>query len=132
MHTNAVPRTRYRVPQKTITAKRGPRRGSDVVASSQQRRTHLRPRLAVIVSCGIWYRARVTAFICIMPCLLTSIAFFQFLIVNNTRDLAPRATEIHWFWASMFLSSRRTIGIRTRVSLFHAEFLLFRNPYCLF
>ena len=48
------------------------------------------------------------------------------------RALAPRATEVHWFWASIFLSSRWTIGIRIRVSLFHAEVLLFRNPYCIF
>ena len=48
------------------------------------------------------------------------------------RALAPRATEVHWFWASIFLSSRWTIGIRVRVSLIHAEVLLFRNPYRLF
>ena len=67
-----------------------------------------------------------------MPCLLKSIAYLQFLIVVNTTAPAPRVTEVHWFWASIFLSSRWKIGIRTRVSLFHAEFLLFRNPYCLF
>ena len=67
-----------------------------------------------------------------MPCLLTSIALLQFLGIVNTRALAPRFTEVHWFWASFFLSSRRKIGIRIRVSLFHAEVLLFRNPYCLF
>ena len=67
-----------------------------------------------------------------MPCLLTSFAFLQFLVVVNTRALAPRVTEVHWFWASIFLSSQRTIGIRIRVSLFHTEVLLFRNPYRLF
>ena len=39
---------------------------------------------------------------------------------------------VHLFWAFIFLSSRWTIGIRIRVSLFHAEVLLFRNPYRLF
>ena len=87
-------------------------------------------RLAVTVPCGTWYRARGTAFICVMPCLLTSIAFLQFLIVVNTSALAPRVTEVHWFWASILLSPRSTIEIY--VSLFCAEIFLFRNPDCLF
>ena len=89
-------------------------------------------RLAVTVSCSTWYRAGGTAFICVIPYLLISIAFLQFLVVVNTRALAPCVTEFHWFWPSIFLSSRWTIGIRIRASLFHAEVLLFRNPYCLF
>ena len=39
-------------------------------------------RLTVTVSCGTWYRVRGIASVYIMPCLLTSIACLQFLIIG--------------------------------------------------
>ena len=51
-------------------------------------------RLAVIVPAVRDTAFGALQFVCIMPRLLTSIAFLQFLVVVNTRDLAPRVTEV--------------------------------------
>ena len=109
------------------------------VAFSQQRQTAFRPtpwtflgRWTVNVSCGTWYRVRGAAFVCIMPCLLTSTVSLQFLVIGNARAFILSLTEVHRFWASILLSPRGTIENRIRVSLFHAEIFTFRNTDCLF
>ena len=73
-----------------------------------------------------------TAFICIMPWLLIAIAYLQFLIIGNARAFTLSVREVQWLWASTFPTSRGTKGIRTHVSLFHAEIFLFRNTDCFF
>ena len=106
-----------------------------VVAFSQQRRTHaLGPACPLGGYCFLRYVVPRSGHCIRMHNALSSDIYciFAFRIVINTRALAPRVKEVHWFWASIFLSTRWTIGIRIRVSLFRAEFLLFRNPYCLF
>ena len=88
--------------------------------------------LTVTVSCGTWYRVCGTAFVCIMSCLLTSIACLQIPIIDNARAFTLSVTEVHRFWVSAFLLPRGTIRVGTNVSLFHAEIFLFRNSGCLF
>ena len=87
--------------------------------------------LTVTVSCGTWYRVRGTAFVCIMPWLLTIIACIQFLIIGNARALTLSVTEVHRFWASAFLSPGDDRNSNSR-GLFHTVIFLLRNSDCLF
>ena len=106
------------------------------VSFSQQRRTHaLSPPwlpdgysfLRYVVPCSRHCT------ICIMPCLLASIASIHFFIIGNARTFILSVAEVRWLRSSTFLSSRGgVIGNRTLVSLFYAEVLLIRNTDCLF